>query len=103
MKPFTWRSELLLALVAVLSSLLLLPGMVYLVGSRLFGTYPNGLPGLYAAQLEGLLRLEWPAWTLAAVPALALLVCRAIWRWTMAPANGEVTAARPRREPRLGT
>lgn len=91
--------DLLLALAAVLGSLAILPGVIYLVGLKLFGTYSGGVHQLYLDTFASLAAPTWPAWILTLGPALGLLALR--WIWRRQPGNGPSTAQGARQEPTL--
>ena len=102
MTHFSIRRELLIALIVALLSMMLLPGLIYLVGRPLFGAYTAGLAGIYTATLQGLLQLQWAPWVLAFAPAMGVLLLRAVWRLTSANKTSDAPARPSRQEPRLG-
>jgi hypothetical protein len=68
--------EVLVALGLIAFGLIALPAMVYFVGQRLVGEYPDGMGGLYAAIGDALLAGNVFAWILVLGPYLAILLIR---------------------------
>ena len=99
--------ELALTLAAVVGSLAILPGVIHVVGVKLFGPYQGGMREFYLNTLKDLLTPAWPAWVLALGPALCLLLVRWIWRTrttdqsTSGAASGSPSPSNSRREPTL--
>ncbi|MGD9842201.1 MAG: hypothetical protein AB7F79_07005 [Steroidobacteraceae bacterium] len=103
MKTFSLRTELLLVVVVGLLSLLLLPALIYLVGTKLFGPHASGFAGMYTSTLQGLQQLQPSAWVLALAPPSAVLLIRLVLRMTSVSSAKPSTQKLPtRREPRLG-
>jgi hypothetical protein len=102
MKTFSIRSELWLAFIVILLSVLLLPALIYLVGAPLFGVYKAGLAGMYAAQLQGLVQPQVAPWIVALAPACGLWLLRTVLRLT-ASSPPEAPTKPMRREPRVGS
>jgi hypothetical protein len=100
-KAFSIRIELWIALIVTLFSLLLLPGLIFLVGSRLFGVYKSGLAGLYSANLQGLLKLQWAPWLLTLAPSACVWLVRAVLRLTAGTEIPDRRTRPSRKEPRL--
>ncbi len=92
--------DLLLTLATVVGSLAILPGIIYLVGLKLLGTYSGGVRQLYLDTFASLGTPSWPAWILALGPALALLALRWIWR-SYPDINAPAAAQSSRHEPTL--
>lgn len=82
MKAFSIRNELWIASCVILLSMLLLPVMIYLVGSRLFTAYPSGLAGFYTSNLQGILHFQVTSWVLLLAPACGVLLIRTVMRVT---------------------
>lgn len=82
MKTFSLRNEIWIASCVILLSLLLLPVLIYLVGSRLFTAYPSGLAGFYATNLQGILHFQVTSWVLLLAPSCCVLLIRAVVRVT---------------------
>ena len=75
--------ELIWSLGSLLAGLLLVPAMVYLVGSRMFGAYKGsgaiaGLSGFYSDYARDLGSLHLTAWTLALGPIVLVYAIRLI-------------------------
>jgi hypothetical protein len=95
--------ELLIALTTVAASLVFLPGIVFVVGSKLFGSYNGGLRQFYVDTLHDLLTFTWTAWVLILLPALCVLAVRMIFapmRSVDASANSKPPTSE-RKEPTL--
>jgi hypothetical protein len=80
MKPPRTLKEALLAVGLLAFGLLCLPALIYVVGQRLVGAYPNGLAGLYEAIADALLTGNGFAWTLILSPLLVVQLSR-LWLW----------------------
>jgi hypothetical protein len=78
MKALSLKKELWIALNTTLFSLLFLPGVIYLVGSRLFSSYQTGLAGFYSDYLQGLALGYLTAWIVALTPAVTVFLIRAL-------------------------
>jgi hypothetical protein len=104
MKAYSIRTEALLLIVISLLSLLLLPALIYGVGTQLFGPYRTGFAGMYAASFKGLLQLHPSAWIMVLAPAVAVLLIRLVLRLTPGSAAETQASTTPtRHEPRLGS
>jgi hypothetical protein len=68
--------EVLLALGLVAFGLIVLPALVYLVGQRVVGEYPDGLGSLYAALGDALIAGNVFAWVLVFSPYLSVVLIR---------------------------
>ena len=68
--------EILLALGLLAFGLIVLPALVYLVGQRVVGEYPDGLGGLYAALGDALITGNVFAWILVLSPYLCIVLIR---------------------------
>lgn len=68
--------EILLALGLIAVGVIALPAMVYFVGQRVVGEYPDGMGGLYAAIGDALVAGNVFAWILVLGPYLGILLIR---------------------------
>ncbi len=101
--------ELLIAALAIVTSALLLPGLIYVVGSKLFGSYgqAGGMSSMYLATLQDLSVPRLAAWTLVLAPALCLCLLRLVIHATASgpdndqPKQRSAAANKNRREPTL--
>ncbi len=103
--PLNLRRELVITLIAICGSVLVLPGLIFAVGSRLFGAYGStgGVFSIYQAVLNDLLALRFAAWIIIFGPALCIALLRLIFRLTPPDKASEPEPApeRTRREPTL--
>lgn len=76
-KPPLLIRETVLALLCLAFGMFCLPGLIYLVGSRLIGSYEDGLGGFYLALADALAAANGFAWFLLLSPYVILLLCRA--------------------------
>jgi len=91
--------DLVLALLAIAAGMAVLPGIIFLVGGKLFSAYQGGLGQFYVNLFNDLLTLGRPAWALTLLPAMCVLLLRWIWR---TPQHVELPAEpASRREPTL--
>jgi hypothetical protein len=98
MTTSTWsiRRELLIILLALCISVAALPGLIYVVGERLFGAYgSDGMMGLYHATFTDLMVPRIAAWTLLFAPTLCVILLRVLFHLTAAKPD----APEPRHEP----
>lgn len=79
MKIQQLMTEFWIWLNVTLMSLFLLPGIIYLVGGRLFGSYRGGLAGFYSDQLRGLTEGQVTAWIITMTPSASLLLIRLLF------------------------
>jgi hypothetical protein len=79
--PQPWRFELWFAVGGLLVGLLVLPALIYLIGTLLLGPYsqPNGFLSFYGGLLADLARGQLRAWTLVLGPYLVSVTLRGIW------------------------
>jgi hypothetical protein len=106
---FSIRREFIIITVVIMLSMLLLPGLIYVVGGRLFGAYgtAGGVGQIYLATLGDLVAPRLAAWTLLLGPALCVALLRAIFRLTASNTADNTTdkatsVANLRREPTIG-
>lgn len=95
------RRELAIALLTICCAILVLPGLIYLVGSQIFGAYgeTGGIANLYQATLSDLMVPRLAAWTLVLGPALCIVLLRLVLRFTSSDQPVAQSAQRKRREP----
>lgn len=76
--------ELLIFCIAIIASVALLPGLIYVVGGRLFGAYgaAAGMVGMYRAMLTDLVVPTLAAWIIALCPALCVVLLRLLFGLT---------------------
>lgn len=75
--------ELIWAISSLLGGLILLPALVYLVGTRLFGAYKGsgtGIGAFYADFSHDLAKGELSAWALVVGPLIMIAVLRLLLR-----------------------
>jgi hypothetical protein len=91
--------ELLIAGVAVIASIAVLPGLIYTVGTKLFGAYgiAGGMSSMYQATLTDLAKPTVAAWTIALCPAVCIVLLRLLFG--LSQSSVAETAARSRHEP----
>jgi hypothetical protein len=102
--PLNVRRELSIVLITICCSAIVLPGLIFAVGSRIFGPYGSteGIVSIYQTILHDLPEPRLAAWIIAVGPALVIVLLRLIFRLT-APGEPPAPAAAPRtrREPTL--
>ena len=95
---WTPRHDRYLLLAALAFGALVLPFLVYLTGTYVFGRYAaGGALGFFGDFARGLATLRWHAWSLALGPLAIVGVWRGLW-WLAAPRAA--IAPSPRVEPR---
>jgi hypothetical protein len=102
MTTSTWsiRREVLIVLLALCVSIAVLPGLIYLVGERLFGAYgSDGMAGLYRATLTDLMVPRIAAWTLLFAPTLCVILLRVVFHLTAAKPDASESAHESAHEP----
>lgn len=94
------QREIVIALAVVALSVLLLPGMIYLVGSRIFGPYSSDrIADIYVATLGDLMVPRMAAWLLLLTPMVCVVLLRMLFGRDQAePAAPDATPS-SRREP----
>jgi hypothetical protein len=76
------RRLLWLLAAGVLAGFVLLPALIYLVGTSLLGSYEGAsLPGQYSSVYRGLAQGNWASWIVVLGPALLFLLGRALLAW----------------------
>jgi hypothetical protein len=95
-----WRFELWFALSGLLVGLILLPGLIYAVGTLLLGPYslPNGFLSFYGGLLADLGGGQMRAWAIVIGPYLVAATLRGIWSLRPKAKDGSAEPP-PRREP----
>jgi hypothetical protein len=100
--PFNLPREIGLVLITICASVIILPGLIFVVGSQIFGAYDGGIAAMYQATLQDFLELRLAAWIIVLSPGLCVLLLRIIFRFTTAdPAPESEPVRRTRREPTL--
>jgi hypothetical protein len=106
--PLNIRRELGIVLITIYSSVLILPGLIFAVGSRLFGAYAStggastgGFASIYQATLTDLLTPKPAAWIIVVGPALCIALLRLTFRLTQPNETPAPASQRKRREPTL--
>jgi len=91
--------ELLIGCIVIVASLAVLPGLIFIVGNKLFGAYgvAGGMASMYRATLADLAVPTLAAWTLALCPALCIVLLRLLFG--LSQNAGKKATARSRREP----
>jgi uncharacterized membrane protein len=96
--------ELLIGCIVIVVSVAVLPGLIYVVGGKLFGAYgtTGGMSSMYQAMLTDLATPTLAAWTIALCPALCILLLRLLFAMSQSP-SAETTdrPTRVRREPSI--
>ncbi|MGE0113891.1 MAG: hypothetical protein AB7T07_03240 [Steroidobacteraceae bacterium] len=103
---FSLRRELLIASLATALSALLLPGLIYVIGGRLFGAYGStgGVLSLYRTTLTDVVVPKLTAWIIVFGPALSLLLLRLSFHLTrQTPESASQTQPPSRREPTINS
>lgn len=98
--------ELLIGCSVIIASIVVLPGLIYLVGGRLFGAYgiAGGVFSMYRATLNDLATPTWASWVIALSPALCVVLLRLLFGLTQSlPAEPTMSAAPTRREPTINS
>ncbi|MGC3980489.1 MAG: hypothetical protein QM808_04435 [Steroidobacteraceae bacterium] len=100
---FSLRRELLIALLVIALTVLIVPGVIYAVGTRLFGVYgADGIGGIYGAVLIDLAVPRLAAWTIFLGPAVCVALIRLVFQLTGNPAPSSPPTQRSlRREPTI--
>jgi hypothetical protein len=96
--------ELLIACIAIVASIVVLPGLIYVVGSRIFGAYgaAGGVLTLYKATLANLAAPTLAAWTIVLCPALCIVLLRLVFGLTQDRTDAQASVVPPiRREPTI--
>lgn len=101
--PLNIRRELSIVLITLCCSVIILPGVIFAVGSRLFGAYgsTNGVLGFYQAVLSDLVTPRFAAWIIVFAPALCIALVRLTFRLTAPSETPDAPVQRMRREPTL--
>ena len=95
---WTPRHDRYLLLAAFAFGVLVLPFLVYLTGTYVFGRYAaGGALGFFGDFARGLASLSWHAWALALGPVAIVGIWRALWRLAAPPPPR--SPPMPRREP----
>ena len=95
---WTPRHDRYLLLAAFAFGVLVLPFLVYLTGTYVFGRYAaGGALGFFGDFVRGLASLSWHAWALALGPVAIVGIWRALWRLAAPPPPR--SPPMPRREP----
>ena len=102
--PLNIRRELGIVLITICGSVIVLPGLIFAVGSRIFGAYAStgGFASIYQATLSDLLTPRFAAWIIVVGPALCIALLRVTFRLTRSDPSPEPAASR-RREPTLSS
>jgi cytochrome b561 len=75
------RHDRYLFLAALAFGVLVLPFLVYLTGTYVFGRYAaGGALGFFGDFARGLASFTWHAWALALGPVAIVAIWRALWR-----------------------
>lgn len=101
---FSIRRELLITVMTFGLTMLLLPGLIYVVGGRLFGTYggAGGAFDFYQTTLSDLMVPRLTAWIIVLGPTVVLLSLRLIFHLTRQMPEATIPQKRrPRREPTI--
>jgi len=96
--------ELLIGCIVIVASLVVLPGLIYIVGSRLFGAYglAGGVMSMYRATLADLATPTLAAWAIALCPALCVVLLRLLFGLSQRPdTDPPTTPMNLRREPTI--
>jgi hypothetical protein len=82
-----WKFELWFALGGLVFGLLILPALIYLVGTLMLGPYAeeNGLMSMYGNLFSDLAKGEVRAWLLVVGPYIVVATIRGIWRFGSNP------------------
>lgn len=80
----SFSRELMIFCIVTIVSIAVLPGLIYVVGGRLFGAYSatEGMIGMYRATLADLAVPTWAAWIITLCPALCILLLRLLFGLT---------------------
>lgn len=97
----SFARELLIVCIVIIASVAVLPGLIYVAGSALFGAYgvAGGVASMYQATFTDLATPTLAAWTIALCPALCVLLLRLLFGLSQSPEAD--TPARLRREPTI--
>jgi len=80
------RQDTYLFLAALAFGVLVLPFLVYLTGTYVFGQYAaGGALGFFGDFARGLATLTWHAWAVALGPVAIVAIWRALWRLSAPP------------------
>ncbi len=95
--------ELLIGCSVIIASIAVLPGLIYVVGGRLFGAYgiAGGALSMYRATLSDLATPTWASWAIALSPALCVALLRLVFGLTQDRPTEPPIAAPTRREPTI--
>ncbi len=96
--------ELLIGCSVIIASIVVLPGLIYVMGGRLFGAYglTGGVLSMYRATLSDLATPTWASWAIALSPALCIALLRLLFGLTQDPPTEPAPIAAPtRREPTI--
>ena len=78
---WTPRHDRFLFLAALALGVLVLPFLVYLTGTYVFGSYASGgALGFVGDFMRGLATFRWHAWVIALGPLAIVAVWRGLWR-----------------------
>lgn len=90
--------ELLISCCVIVASIVVLPGVIYVVGNKLFGAYgiAGGVSSMYQAMLTDLATPTLSAWTIALCPAVCVVLLRLLFGSSQTQA---AELPRARREP----
>jgi hypothetical protein len=89
--------ELLICCLVIAISAAVLPGLIFIVGGKLFGAYAGGMSSMYQATFTDLATPTLAAWTIVLCPAVCVALLRLLFGLSQdvkAPAR-----SRSRREP----
>ncbi len=101
--PLNMRRECSIVLITICCSVIVLPGLIFAVGGRIFGVYGDtgGIVSFYQATLSDLLIPRFAAWIIVLGPALCIVLLRLIFRLTSQNETPDPPIQRTRREPTL--
>jgi hypothetical protein len=91
--------ELLIGCIVIVATVVVLPGLIYVVGSKLFGAYgiKGGMASLYQATLTDLATPTLSAWAIVLCPAACVVLLRLLFGFSQSTTASATT--RVRREP----
>ena len=103
--PLNMRRELSIVLITISCSVILLPGLIFVVGSRIFGAYGStgGIVSMYQATLKDFLELRLATWIIVLGPAICVALLRLTFRLTQSVETPDPAPQRTRREPTLNS
>lgn len=97
--------ELLVFAITGCVSIAVLPGLIYIFGTRIFGAYgtAGGIGNIYQAVLADLAGLKVAAWIIVFAPAVCLSLLRWIFRLTQTGTTAPSNARTLRKEPTINS